>query len=81
MPEPTEYLVLERPQPNGAYFPKGTVSAFSAESAIRKTVEENDLTSGTYVAVPKRSFREVHVKTETQTRIVLDSLEPGTETQ
>ena len=74
MPD-TTYIVLQREMEGSGDSVKdrwkatGTVSASSAEAAIRQSVSDE----GTYVAVPARSWKPVAVRTETQTIIRLDT--------
>ena len=50
-----------------------SASAMSAKSAAIRAVAKED---GVYVAVPKRSFRELPVKMKTETRAVVGASAP-----
>lgn len=76
----TAYIVLRHFEAEGSQgrwdrIGADTVAASSAEQAIRATVEgrtANDK-SGTYVAIPARSFKPITVKAETTTVLKLES--------
>jgi hypothetical protein len=79
----TEYLVLERgqserlePDPGGAtastrqvWVERETLFARSAKDAVARHVKSNGKDGGHFVAVPTRSFSQVKVAAETQTRL------------
>lgn len=70
----TAYVIFRLEGGQGLWRQGGAnVEARSAAEAIRKTVEnlDGDKQSGTYAAVPLRSWQPVKVGVETQTRIVL----------
>lgn len=82
---PTEYLVLKALEPKGpagaindgvpanAWARVNTVTASSATVAIRAVVSklaESDQT-GTFVAVPARSWKPINVAPQTQVRLEL----------
>ena len=60
----TNYIVLRQDTPDGIWHENGPpVESVSAEAAIRKAVGE---VSGTYVAIPVRSFSPITVTVETK---------------
>jgi hypothetical protein len=83
MPD-TTYIVLRRKEWQGAsetsddttptWLVVNEVQAPGAEFAIRESVFER---SGTYVAVPARSWKPVTVTTETRTILKLEQPDPA----
>ena len=74
----TEYVILRYRASSdgdpGGYDEIGRASARSARSAIRERLDGSQQSDayygdGVYVAVPARSWQEVTVKTETETRL------------
>jgi hypothetical protein len=65
----TEYVILSRDEPAGSWKEQTKVKAQSSTSAIRKWIDGAPDPSGTYIAVPARSWHPVTVETETQTRV------------
>jgi phenylpyruvate tautomerase PptA (4-oxalocrotonate tautomerase family) len=68
MPD-TTYIVL-REHDTGTWIEHAQRDASSAEAALRKTLGADQ--SGTYVAVPARSWKPVTVTTETRTVLKLE---------
>jgi len=69
----TSYRVLRELAELAAYEPLVTIEAASGEAAIRRAVEKLDpeKASGTYVAVPARSWTEQQVVVEQTPRVTL----------
>lgn len=67
----THYVVLEEEE-NGSWTFMASLSAASGAAAIRDALAGDASASGTFVAIPKRSFNPVVVKTETTTRLVIE---------
>lgn len=67
-----EYIVLTTDTDGlGAWTEAGILRASNAQAAIRHIAGING--NGTYVAVPKRSWVPIAVKTETVTRVKLEA--------
>ena len=67
----TEYILLKK-KSDGDFSLFSKMKASSPASAIRAVALED----GVYVAVPKRSFRELPVKMKTETRAVVGGQAP-----
>lgn len=71
MAEPTTYIVLraasvsQGDDTSAGWLDVATIDANSGTAAIRHMAKKSDITGGTYVAVPARSFKPVTVKAET----------------
>lgn len=70
-PSLTTYLVLGKDAARDIWVPVKTYDARSAREAIFAAAKEQKTETGTYVAVPARSWQPLTVKTETQTKLVL----------
>lgn len=77
----TEYLVLERrgvsgpeeageKQTNSYWVERQKVTARSARDAVASYVKSDSNRGGVFVAVPVRSWGQIEVSTETQTKLV-----------
>lgn len=61
----TEYIVFRASAEEGHWIAITRVQAASSPAAVRQVASA----SGTYVAVPARSFQEIKVEVETQPRV------------
>lgn len=80
MAEPTSYIVLRAAsaaagdQATAGWIDVATVDATSSTAAIRHMAKKNDVSSGTYVAVPARSWKPVKVAAVQTTVLKLEDV-------
>lgn len=71
----SEYMLLERDE-SGYWQERGPAIGRDAEHATRKYVENIGASGGTFVAIPRKSFRPVTVRAETVTTLKLEEVNP-----
>lgn len=69
----SEYVILELDS-SGYWTEHSSTTARDAETAIRKHVDGHGNEPGTYVAVPRKSWKPLTVKAETVTTLKLEEV-------
>lgn len=69
----TEYVILNEVVPDGGWhLVEESVTAASAEDALRRTIPPDEHVGGQWVAIPTRSWKPTRVSVETVSRVKLE---------